>query len=50
MKEGILRARGTFVICEEIDLCDVDFHARALAVLEDFAGRHGHRQQAPGRG
>jgi glycosyltransferase involved in cell wall biosynthesis len=35
MKEGILRARGTFVICEEIDLCDVDFHARALAILED---------------
>jgi glycosyltransferase involved in cell wall biosynthesis len=34
MKEGILRARGTFVICEEIDLCDVDFHARALQVLE----------------
>lgn len=34
MKEGILRARGTFVICEEIDLCDVDFHERALQVLE----------------
>ena len=34
MKEGVLRARSTFVICEEIDLCDVDFHARALAVLE----------------
>jgi len=34
LKEGILRARGTFVICEEIDLCDVDFHARALASLE----------------
>ncbi len=34
MREGILRARGTFVICEEIDLCDVDFHARALAILE----------------
>jgi glycosyltransferase involved in cell wall biosynthesis len=34
MKEGILRARGTFVICEEIDLCDSDFHARALQVLE----------------
>ena len=34
MKEGILRARGTFVICEEIDLCDADFHARALQVLE----------------
>ncbi|GAC1352246.1 MAG: hypothetical protein NVS3B20_08130 [Polyangiales bacterium] len=34
MREGILRARGTFVICEEIDLCDVDFHARALEILE----------------
>ena len=34
LKEGILRARGTFVICEEIDLCDVDFHQRALEVLE----------------
>jgi glycosyltransferase involved in cell wall biosynthesis len=34
MKEGILRARGTFVLCEEIDLCDVEFHARALAILE----------------
>jgi len=34
MREGILRARGTFVICEEIDLCDADFHARALAILE----------------
>ena len=34
LKEGILKARGTFVICEEIDLCDVDFHARALAILE----------------
>ena len=34
MKEGILRARGVFVICEEIDLCDADFHARALELLE----------------
>jgi glycosyltransferase involved in cell wall biosynthesis len=34
LKEGILRARGTFVVCEEIDLCDVDFHQRALAILE----------------
>jgi glycosyltransferase involved in cell wall biosynthesis len=34
MRSGILRARGTFVICEEIDLCDVDFHGRALAILE----------------
>ena len=34
LKEGILHARGEFVICEEIDLCDVDFHRRALALLE----------------
>jgi glycosyltransferase involved in cell wall biosynthesis len=33
LREGIRRARGTFVVCEEIDLCDVDFHARALALL-----------------
>lgn len=33
MKAGILRARGTFVICDEIDLCDVDFYTRALAIL-----------------
>lgn len=35
LREGILRAQGTFVICEEIDLCDADFHTRAIAVLED---------------
>jgi len=34
LKEGILRARGQFVICDEIDLCDTDFYQRALAVLE----------------
>lgn len=33
LRQGILSARGTFVICEEIDLCDVDFHLRALALL-----------------
>ena len=27
-------ARGTFVICDEIDLCDTEFYARALALLE----------------
>jgi glycosyltransferase involved in cell wall biosynthesis len=30
LRRGILEARGTFVICEEIDLCDGDFHRRAL--------------------
>jgi glycosyltransferase involved in cell wall biosynthesis len=33
LRRGIAAARGTFVICEEIDLCDVEFHARALALL-----------------
>ncbi|MCA9714368.1 MAG: glycosyltransferase family 2 protein [Myxococcales bacterium] len=33
LREGIARARGEFVICEEIDLCDLDFHARALERL-----------------
>jgi glycosyltransferase involved in cell wall biosynthesis len=34
MKTGILEARGRFVICDEIDLCDTEFYARALALLE----------------
>jgi glycosyltransferase involved in cell wall biosynthesis len=34
LKQGILRARGTYVICDEIDLCDVDFYRRAMALLE----------------
>ena len=33
LREGIYRARGRFVVCEEIDLCDLDFHARALELL-----------------
>jgi len=34
LRRGILEARGTFVLCDEIDLCDVGFHARALNLLE----------------
>jgi hypothetical protein len=34
MKAGILAARGTFVICDEIDLLDTEFYARAMALLE----------------
>lgn len=34
LKAGILRARGTYVLCDEIDLCDVDFYLSALALLE----------------
>lgn len=33
LREGIYQARGRFVVCDEIDLCDVDFHLRALAHL-----------------
>jgi glycosyltransferase involved in cell wall biosynthesis len=36
LKRGIVEARGRWVICEEIDLCDADFHRRALELL-----RHG---------
>src|SRR5689334_21304931 len=36
LRKGILEARGAIVICEEIDLCDLDFHRRALEHL-----RHG---------
>lgn len=34
LRRGMLDARGEFVLCDEIDLCDVDFHMRALALLE----------------
>ncbi|MDR0965037.1 MAG: glycosyltransferase [Myxococcales bacterium] len=34
LREGILAARGTFVLCDEIDLCDLDFHQRALDILD----------------
>src|SRR5216683_827549 len=34
MKKGILESRGEFVICDEIDLCDTDFHAQAIGLLE----------------
>jgi glycosyltransferase involved in cell wall biosynthesis len=33
LRRGIAAARGAFVVCEEIDLCDVEFHARAIELL-----------------
>ncbi|HLT36235.1 MAG TPA: glycosyltransferase [Enhygromyxa sp.] len=33
LREGIFRARGRFVVCDEIDICSVDFHLRALELL-----------------
>lgn len=38
LKAGILAARGEYVHCDEIDICDVDFHRRAL---ELFVGEDG---------
>ncbi len=37
LRAGILASRGAFVVAEEIDLCDVDFHAQALGLLESGA-------------
>jgi glycosyltransferase involved in cell wall biosynthesis len=34
LRQGIERARGTFVMCDEIDICDVDFYQRALVLLD----------------
>jgi glycosyltransferase involved in cell wall biosynthesis len=34
MKQGILLARGELVLCDEIDLCDTDFHKRAVEILD----------------
>ena len=35
LREGIFLARGTYVICDEIDLCDVNFYRVALDHLRD---------------
>ncbi len=34
LRQGILRARGQLVMCDEIDLCDTDFHKRAKEILD----------------
>jgi glycosyltransferase involved in cell wall biosynthesis len=33
LRRGIAKAAGGIVICDEIDLCDVDFHQRAVTML-----------------
>ncbi len=35
LRMGIEHARGEFVVCDEIDLCDVDFYERALYRLRE---------------
>jgi glycosyltransferase involved in cell wall biosynthesis len=34
LKAGLLQARGTYVVCDEIDLCDLTFYDSALPLLE----------------
>jgi len=43
LKEGIFSARGRFVVCDEIDLVDLDFYRSALGLL-----RAGHAQMVVG--
>lgn len=33
LRRGIEHARGALVLCDEIDLCDADFHRRAVTLL-----------------
>ena len=34
LRQGIERAVGKYVMCDEIDICDVDFYRRALELLD----------------
>jgi glycosyltransferase involved in cell wall biosynthesis len=35
LRRGMLEARGRFVVCDEIDLCDLRFYDQALPVLRE---------------
>ncbi len=37
LRRAIMDARGDYVLCDEIDLCDTAFHANALALLDSRA-------------
>ena len=37
LRNGIMNARGEFIVCDEIDLCDTEFHRRAVEILETGA-------------
>ncbi|NEP10121.1 MAG: glycosyltransferase family 2 protein [Symploca sp. SIO2C1] len=34
LRRAIKAAGGTYILCDEIDICDTDFYQRALAILE----------------
>ena len=48
-RAGILDARGEFVICDEIDLCDTDFYAARARDPRARRGRPGGRLEAARR-
>ena len=48
LREGILRAKGVFVICDEIDLCDVSFYKVAIPKLRDGYDLVVGSKRAPG--
>ena len=35
LRRGIIESKGTYVVCDEIDICDVEFHVTALTILRD---------------
>jgi glycosyltransferase involved in cell wall biosynthesis len=35
LKEGILGARGKYIVCDEIDLCDIDFYRSSMGLLRE---------------
>lgn len=34
LRRAIKEAEGTYILCDEIDICDTDFYQRALAILK----------------
>ncbi|MGC6418690.1 MAG: glycosyltransferase family 2 protein [Bradymonadia bacterium] len=48
LREGIRVARGEFVICDEIDLCDVSFYKEAIPHLRDGCDLVVGSKRAPG--
>jgi glycosyltransferase involved in cell wall biosynthesis len=34
LREGVLQAKGDIVLCDEIDLCDTNFHQQAVELLD----------------
>lgn len=48
LRQGIMRARGTYVICDEIDLCDVAFYKVAMPKLREGYSLVVGSKRAPG--